>query len=171
MARDWHRAIYEQVISVPIPYFVGGIRDSDPNEPELVGYEVAVGGAAGVLSARVLEALRQFEAALQAVVATLDTEPDARTEPRVTLGVLHLAAFAHGEWIRIHPFANGNGRIARVWVAWICARYHLPPLVVVKPRPHNLEYALAAAESMAGRHQRMALYLTHQLRLALRARP
>jgi Fic/DOC family protein len=41
--------------------------------------------------------------------------------------VLLLAANLHGEWVRIHPFANGNGRIARLWVIWVAARYGLPP--------------------------------------------
>ena len=33
------------------------------------------------------------------------------------------------EWIRIHPFANGNGRIARLWVNSIAMRYDLRPRV------------------------------------------
>lgn len=29
--------------------------------------------------------------------------------------VVTLCAMLHGEWVLIQPYANGNGRIARVW--------------------------------------------------------
>lgn len=34
-----------------------------------------------------------------------------------------LAAVVHGEWVRIHPYANGNGRIAGTWANWVATRY------------------------------------------------
>lgn len=61
---------------------------------------------------------------------------------------MELAALAHGEWVRIHPFANGNGRTARTWANWIAARYGLPMFVSVKPRPASLLYEVAAGASM-----------------------
>jgi hypothetical protein len=40
MVQEWHRRIY-QGIPLPVDYYAGEIRDSDPNYPELHGYEVA----------------------------------------------------------------------------------------------------------------------------------
>ena len=74
-----------------------------------------------------------------------------------------LAAAVHGEWIRIHPFANGNGRTARLWTHWLAARYDLPPLVRVKPRPNDRLYRDAAAASMTGDHRPMRAWLLSQL--------
>jgi hypothetical protein len=49
MAREWHRRIYRGM-RLPVPYYAGEIRDSDPELPELFGYEVAVGSYLGVAS-------------------------------------------------------------------------------------------------------------------------
>lgn len=62
--------------------------------------------------------------------------------------VVELSAGAHGEWIRIHHYANGNGRTARLWANWVAVRYGLPSFVRIKPRPGGLLYAQAAQSSM-----------------------
>jgi len=51
--------------------------------------------------------------------------------------------------VRIHPFANGNGRSARLWANFIAMRYGLPPFVTLRPRPGN-DYGAAAAAAMDG---------------------
>lgn len=66
-------------------------------------------------------------------------------------GVLTLGAVLHGEWVRIHPYANGNGRTARLWANWTALRYALPPLVTIKPHPGH-PYGAAALASMQGDH-------------------
>jgi hypothetical protein len=52
----------------------------------------------------------------------------------------------------VHPFANGNGRIARVWANWAAMRYGLPPFVRLTPRPEGMAYAIGAHASMPGDH-------------------
>lgn len=34
-----------------------------------------------------------------------------------------------------HPFANGDGRTARLWANSLAMRYGLPPFVRLRPRP------------------------------------
>jgi hypothetical protein len=63
--------------------------------------------------------------------------------------IVDLCAWAHAEWVRIHPFANGNGRTARLWANCLAMRYGLPPFIRLRPRP-NSGYA-AAAKAMHGR--------------------
>ena len=48
-----------------------------------------------------------------------------------------LAGGAHAEWVRIHPFANGNGRTARLWANYLLVRYGLIPVVRLRPRPEG----------------------------------
>jgi Fic family protein len=55
--------------------------------------------------------------------------------------------------------ANGNGRIARLWVNWIAVRYGLPYFLALRSRPANLVYAAAAAASMRGDHRPMVVAL------------
>ncbi|WP_366522456.1 Fic family protein [Flagellatimonas centrodinii] len=66
--------------------------------------------------------------------------------------VLEVCAWAHAEWVRIHPFANGNGRSARLWANGIAMRYNLPPFVRLRPRP-DAGYAAAGAQAMRGNWQ------------------
>jgi hypothetical protein len=159
MAQAWHRRIYRNV-PLPVPYYAGGIRGIDPDLPELVSYEVAVGGSPGVPSRYVSGELLRLERFLGQAVGRLDPRIPASerpTEPGEIHSVLTLCAISHGEWVRIHPFANGNGKTARLWANWCALRYGLPPFVRLRPRPAGDAYALAAADSMHGDHRAMAI--------------
>jgi len=173
MAQEWHRRIYEGV-RLPVPYYAGEIRDSDTRFPELYGYEVRIGLQRGVESKRVPEELASFETAMQSAVASLDPAilSGARPADAAQLrSVLTLCAYAHGEWVRIHPFANGNGRTARIWANWCALRYGLPPFVRLKPRPEGRSYATASALSMRGDHQVMVAVFAEMLDLHLPVAP
>jgi Fic family protein len=87
--------------------------------------------------------------------------------PQVLHGVLTYCAILHGEWVRIHPFANGNGRTARLWANWAALRYGLPPFVTIKPRPSDPAYAAAAFASMGGDHSTMVAVMRQMLHDAL----
>jgi fido (protein-threonine AMPylation protein) len=153
MAQEWHRRLYRDV-ALPVPYYAGEQRDSDPDCPELEGYEVAVGTTRGTPSELVPAALSGFEASAQRAVPSLDEAIPAGQQPadgRELHGVISLCAVLHGEWVRIHPFANGNGRTARLWANWAALRYGLPPFVTIKPRP-GTPSGLAAMASMSGNH-------------------
>ena len=52
------------------------------------------------------------------------TEKDGKLSP------VELAALFHYRYIRIHPFEDGNGRIARLMVNFILARHDYPMIVV-----------------------------------------
>ena len=56
-----------------------------------------------------------------------------KAEQEGVLTPIELAALFHYRYIRIHPFEDGNGRIARMMVNFILAR-HDYPMVVVRSR-------------------------------------
>lgn len=170
MAQDWHRQIYAGM-ALPVPYYAGEIRDSDPELPELHGYEVEVGGFAGVPSAMVPRELTRFEETTRRATGVLDMTIPTGNVPADNnrlLSVLTLCASLHGEWVRIHPFANGNGRTARMWANWAALRYGLPPFVRIKPRPAGIAYALAAYASMQRDHHVMTGVLLEMLQEHIR---
>ncbi len=169
LAQAWHRGFYEGC-NIPVPYYAGEIRDSDDSFPELIDYEVRVGVYAGVPARQVPQNLSRFEIQIQAAVAALDRQLVTGQTPgdAGSLGsALILAASVHGEWVRIHPFANGNGRTARVWANWSLLRYGLPPVVRLRPRPAGDAYAQAARASMTGNHTPMAGVLNTMIRNAV----
>lgn len=168
MAQEWHRRLYDQV-SLPVPYYAGEPRDSDANFPELIGYEVGIGRYEGTPSADVPEALAGFEAGARRAAAPLDAMVPTGTKPAAgqqLRAVLSFCAVLHGEWVRIHPFANGNGRTARLWANWAALRYGLPPFITIKPRPSN-PYSQAAMASMQGNHDATVAAFHEMLRLHL----
>jgi Fic family protein len=79
---------------------------------------------------------------------TTDRFVDAESNPLIKLqAVVQLAAFASGSVIQIHPFLNGNGRIARLLANFILNRYgYRMPFYIA--RPGTADYALASAEAM-----------------------
>jgi Fic family protein len=167
LAQDWHRDLYEG-IARPCDYYAGEVRDSDDDFPDLIGYEVQVGGAMGMPSAQVPQALRRFELAAQTAASRLDgiiavgADP-SRMAPAELHAVLTYCAALHGTWVRIHPFANGNGRTARLWANWAALRYGLPPFVTIRPR-RGQPYGAAVAASMAGNDQVMVAALGQMIR-------
>jgi fido (protein-threonine AMPylation protein) len=181
-ARDWHRRIYAGCV-VPVPGYVGNVR-GDPGHAELLDDEVGVGPlqpdgyprGVGVWAADLAHQLVVFEQGVARAFATADAALPTGRRP-ATVDELHavvaLAAELHGEWIRLHPFANGNGRTARVWAAVVALRYDLPVFARVRPRPDDVAYARAARASMGpppdfrGDHSATVVVFSHLLALAL----
>ena len=64
------------------------------------------------------------------------------------LSPVELAALFHYRYIRIHPFEDGNGRIARLMVNFILAR-HDYPMIVVRSRKKS-EYLEALHQTDVG---------------------
>jgi hypothetical protein len=145
-ARHWQSRMMEG-LDVPDRRYVGAFR----GEPGLERIQVRVGSNYGVDSVEVSEELARFETKLQALVAEMDTllPIDQELDADQLAAVIDLCAWAHAEWVRIHPFANGNGRTARLWANSLAVRYGLPPFIRLRPRP-NVGYGDAGAKSMQG---------------------
>jgi len=147
MAQTWQRQIMHG-LDVPRPEHVGRFRGS--RGLEFIG--VRIGSATGVAPEEVAKQLVAFSRNLQKVVKALDDviEPGARPANADELqAVVSFAAWVHSEWVRIHPFANGNGRTARLWANYIFMRYGLPPVIQLRPRPDD-GYERASAAAMGG---------------------
>jgi len=73
--------------------------------------------------------------------------------------VIEVAAFAHSEWVRIHPFVNGNGRTSRIWANLIMQRYGMPPVLAMRPRPADDSYGQSAGACMRGDSAPLAAFI------------
>jgi excisionase family DNA binding protein len=60
---------------------------------------------------------------------------------------LVVAALLHGEFIKIHPFVDGNGRTARLLMNFIAIKYGFPPLVIKKEQRFDYYDALDTANT------------------------
>jgi Uncharacterized conserved protein len=133
--------------------FVGAFR----GEPGLKNVQARIRATFGIAAMNVAAELVRFERKLQRIVADLDARLTIGSEPNADqlAAVLDLCAWAHAEWIRIHPFANGNGRTARLWANSLAMRYGLPPFIRLRPRP-SAGYGEAGANAMLGDWKPMA---------------
>ncbi len=145
-AKRWQSFVMRD-LTVPDSRFVGAFR----GEPGLERVRVRVGTQFGVDAADVTLELEHFERKLHSLVAELDSMVPAGQEPDADqlAAIVDLCAWVHAEWVRIHPFANGNGRTARLWANCLAMRYGLPPFIRLRPRP-NSAYAAAGAKAMQG---------------------
>jgi len=178
LVRAWHRSTLEGV-ALEDPEVAGGFRGEGGPTSRLHTCEVVVGqGVIGanlacVPHAEVFNELARFARQLKTRLKKLEERIPLRLEVGITMhgeaSTLKCAAWAHGEWIRIHPFADGNGRTARIWCNWILLRFGQPPLVGLRPRPEGRPhggaslYDAAAIQSMAGSHFLMEMYLREEL--------
>jgi len=163
-ARRWQSDIMHGLTS-PGSQYVGRFR----GEPGLQGCEVAIGNYPGVSSDNVAIELRRFEEKLQKTVEALDARIalDQDMSADDVAAVIDLCAWVHSEWVRIHPFANGNGRTARLWANCIAMRYGLPPFVRLRPRPDG-GYGVASAVAMVGQWQPTVQVFRQMYREAIR---
>lgn len=146
VARTWQRRVM-QGLHVPSVLYVGAYR----GERGLERTGVEIGGFEGVAPSEVSDALSRFEGKLKALVASMDSQLQVGQDPDADEleAIIDICSWVHAEWVRIHPFANGNGRTARLWANWIAVRYGLPPFVRLRPRPDD-GYGEAGAQAMQG---------------------
>ncbi len=134
-------------LDTPDPIYIGAFR----GEPGLENVQAQVAERYGVPADEVAAALAQFEKTLQTAVQRLDDAipPSVEADDDQRAAIILICAWAHAEWVRIHPFANGNGRTARLWANSLAMRYGLPPFLRLRPRPENL-YGIASQKAMDG---------------------
>ena len=73
-----------------------------------------------------------------------------KAEKEGKLSPVELAALFHYRYIRIHPFEDGNGRIARLMVNFILTRHNYPMIVVRSRKKSEYLEALHQADIEVG---------------------
>lgn len=168
MVRQWHTRSLD---GVPLsePWVAGHFRGEGPPHSQLRSCQNHVAGHLGEAPNRVRQRVAETFAELARRCDDIETRMDA-SEGMATLypDLLRLCAWVHGEWVRIHPFADHNGSTARLLSLMIGLRFGLPLNLPGKPRPKRspfgiaLSYDVAAANQMSGDDTAMVTYM-HRL--------
>jgi len=81
-------------------------------------------------------------------------------EQKTELSPIELAAVFHYRYIRIHPFEDGNGRIARLLVNYILTRHRYPMIVVKSKDKDRYLTALNRCDVQVGSTPSVGAYAT-----------
>ncbi len=152
----WHTQLHVGCTHVPVPQYVGNYRGTP--QPYINFCPVMFGSFTGAPATQVATELAAFETSLQRELERLDAampEELAATPSRLNLA-LQVVAVYYATWLRIHPFADGNGRTARLLANWIMARYWQPLIFPGRP-PIDRDVLLAATTSAIASHDHRAL--------------
>lgn len=138
--RSIHRRLFKDLTPAACPYLAGHYRGE--NFPSLRNYEVRVAAdpRVGVPAANVAANMLLFEQTVKGVIAALDAGsklPDAQvSKAQKLLYLVNSAAAVHVEFLRIHPYANGNGHMGRFIVWCLLGKYgHWPKAWPFDDRP------------------------------------
>src|ERR1700733_12989580 len=119
--KEWHKKLFSQ--AVPVQYYAGNFRSVEAKMPCL-DINVGVGSNAGTPQANVEKEMKKFSNDLElAIQATDEFVERSQSHINRLKAATQLSAFAGGTIIRIHPFINGNGRIARLAMNFFLHRY------------------------------------------------
>ena len=80
---------------------------------------------------------------------------------------LVLAAWLHHEFVNIHPFDDGNGRMARLLMNLVLMKKHYPPIVIQQAKNERNAYYDALSQADAGDLHPFIEYLAERLQHSL----
>ena len=123
---------------------------------------VGVGDAPAVQYEKVPSFMHMLLFAFKKKIQQIEFAWDELSSRERAMHVATHAAYLIGQFIRIHPFINGNGRISRVIWAWCLARFGVPLQCRISTRPVE-PYARLMGEAMRGNSQPLALRILAHL--------
>jgi Fic/DOC family len=165
VVKRWHQAMMRGLhvaAAADLNLAPGDLLGAFRGPPRLAGVGVRMGSRIGVPSSRVHAECQAFARTLAQLVKALDAAIPVQAIDAMTThdaeAVIEAVAWAHSEWVRIHPFVNGNGRIARLIGNALLVRYGLPPVLRLRPRPKD-DYIQAASRAMVGDQKAMVTFV------------
>lgn len=154
--RELHRILFEDF--VPVDYYAGNFRQ-DNDDLKCLSVNVQVGAKPGAPFQDVDRSMSHLCSEGQYMMSSVHANGGGDAAKRFAVAV----AYVVGEFIRVHPFLNGNGRVSRLLWYWLCRRMSVKPQVSVFPRPPSRLYATCMSESMSGNHMPLAIAILSTL--------
>lgn len=163
-SRPIHRYLFSLLVPREHLYYAGHYRGED--FACLKNYYAGVEGDSGVgfPPYRVEERMEKIAQWIRQGMRVLDTThqgPDTQISPEDKL--LNAVAFSCAifvEVLRVHPYANGNGHVARFILWSILGKYgYWPKHFPIEPRPNHPSYTWAINEYLKGNMQPLEDYV------------
>lgn len=129
--RNAHDFLFSELVPSDYPYFAGNYRGQEYRCLKYYEVEIRSDPTVGVYATGVHQAMSYVKNTLNKTLPAIDsaqTLPETQL-PKV-LKIVYLVKFATRvlvEFLRVHPYANGNGHMSRFVVFSLLARYDLWP--------------------------------------------
>lgn len=153
--RGVHSRFFSRLVHPSRAYLAGNYRGSDFKCLRYLSVGIQgnprVGSPPAVVHLDLKEFQKHAKASIKGLVLLMDS-PDARISPKEKLKYLITAACSlFSEFLVIHPYANGNGHMARVALTWILSSfgYWLSDFPI-EPRPNEPTYSDAISRYQNG---------------------
>lgn len=143
--RPVHAALFRGLTPRGFDYFAGNYRGSEHFCLKYYQVGIKADPRVGAPPDRVAGLMFEFRESARAALAGLDAAhavPNSQVPREVKLLTVALVACQFLElFLRIHPYANGNGHAARLLVLALLGRYHYwPARWTIEPRPQTMPY-------------------------------
>jgi fido (protein-threonine AMPylation protein) len=156
--RPDHRVLYEGLTPYACSYFAGNYRGS--NHRCLKRYEVGVPGdpRVGFPPSQVADTMDSFSQEIRAGLGGIDAAAELPLvqlpEEDRLINLVRFACHVFEYFLRVHPYANGNGHSARLILWAILGRYgYWPTRFSIEPRPADQRYTPAITRYRAGDYE------------------
>ena len=153
--RPIHQQLFCRLVHPTMAYLAGHYRGENFKclrfRPVGVAANPMVGSPPEVVGLHLKEFRKHVKATLRGLDALMEL-PDAKVRPKEKLKCLVAAACSlFSQFLLIHPYANGNGHIARIMLTWILARFgYWLSEFPIDPRPKEPDYSEAVLRYQSG---------------------
>ncbi|MCU7616990.1 Fic family protein [Chryseobacterium sp. PBS4-4] len=137
-------------------------KDAITNEGQQTRRQIKIGNYKEFPNSVILSNGEIFDYALPSETPRLMGELiDWYRHEEYVLNPVTLAAMLHYKFVRIHPFDDGNGRIARLLLNYVLLKFGFPPVVIKSSDKQNYLRALHIAD--LGDYTAFINYISEQL--------
>jgi fido (protein-threonine AMPylation protein) len=157
--KRWHRIMFEGL--VPLDEYAGDFRQDDSTRPCL-GKNVGVGSIPGEEFHRVIYSMESLIVQIRESIALLEVGWSTKDNRDKAFGLAVIIGDLIGNFIRIHPFINGNGRTSRIIWAAALVRFGVKPQFRIHPRPDS-PYGSVMKAAMAGDNKPLQMMVLQHL--------
>ena len=136
--REVHREMFCQLTELAHPYFAGHYRGQDHKCLRAYAVGVSNDPKVGYAPWLVDSAMKEFADEVMRTIGKADIfwQQKGMDVPRKILTIVRVGCRLFELFLRIHPYANGNGHAARFLFLSLLARYEIKPKTwPVEPRP------------------------------------
>ena len=126
---SWHKSLFDGVRD-----HAGRYRTTDYGEERLT-----FGSHRSVAREDVSVELNKHISVTNNLLAQLQELDEKITPLQFVEECIKAALYLHAEFIKIHPFRDGNGRVGRLIITFILSKFDLPPLAIEIPRQEYIQ--------------------------------